>query len=679
MSNVSHQFSTRHLKTSLLDLSIQSQLSAQALWITILRFMGDMGEAKYENDFDEESTVKRINIMQKLTSTLSKATAKSKDFQDFLKHGDSERKLLSQTLRKKNKLPREVRQLIENSADLEQYQEWLNTRSSHVEKLHFIIGHGILREELRDEIFCHILKQLTNNPNSISFKKGWILLSLSIGCFPPSEKFELYLRQFIRSGPELYAPYCEDRLDRTIQNGPRKQPSSSLELKSCKTTEPIVVTINLMNEASVQLQIDSASTSEEVCIAIAKAINLRDLLGFSLFITIMNKVMTLGCEHQFIFDAISSCEQFAKEQGIPEKSVKWQLFLQKEMFLPWHNPTDDPIATDLIFHQIARGINYGDYICTSEKDIAMIAALSFYAEFGEKYEKETMLKKLPEYLPKSIYKLETAAQWEALASAAFIKCRCKRENLPKIAAKEDLVFYAKITWTLKFSRFFEVLKVDDAISDPMLNVFILAINWSGVYLIDSQEQVLVSFQLSSLKSNSNNFAFFQLELSFNEIANVTQKENDEAFTITTVSNEIMKFKSVDSPTIFKWLNYLLTQLKKKSTYAVAIQNFAKTAGDESYLTLKKGDLITLDQTGDAVMSSNTTWALGSANEQKGFFPIDSAYILPCIMPPRPEILQLFAKDSVKRSQPKSNYSTIQRQKMHTLRKFASDHFRPNIE
>jgi myosin VIIa len=152
------------------------------------------------------------------------------------------------------------------------------------------------------------------------------------------------------------------------------------------------------------------------------------------------------------------------------------------------------------------------------------------------------------------------------------------------------------------------------------------------------------------------------------------------FTITTITNEILKFQSLDSATIFKWLNYLLMQLKKRSTFAVALQKFSKTSTDESYLELKKGDLKTLDQTGEALMELNSTWALGSCNEQKGYFPIDSAYILPCIIPPKKEILELFVKDSVKaREKPKSNYNTIQRQKMHNLRRFASDNFRPNIE
>lgn len=128
------------------------------------------------------------------------------------------------------------------------------------------------------------------------------------------------------------------------------------------------------------------------------------------------------------------------------------------------------------------------------------------------------------------------------------------------------------------------------------------------------------------------------------------------------------------------MNYLLTQLKKRSTFAVAIQKFSKSSSDESYLELKKGDLITLETPGEALMNSNSTWALGSCNEQKGFFPIDSAYILPCIVPPKKEILELFVRDSVKqRMQPKSAYNTIQRQKMYNLKKYAADNFRSNIE
>lgn len=52
-----------------------------------------------------------------------------------------------------------------------------------------------------------------------------------------------YLRNFLRNAPGGYAAYCEERLQRTQQNGSRSQPPCWAELKAIKTKKPILLPV----------------------------------------------------------------------------------------------------------------------------------------------------------------------------------------------------------------------------------------------------------------------------------------------------------------------------------------------------------------------------------------------------------------------------------------------------
>lgn len=75
--NTNHHYSKKPLKGPLLELpSPMDKIAAQALWVTILRFMGDLAEPKYVDD-----KIDNMPVMMKLSGTLGRAFQKSKEFE----------------------------------------------------------------------------------------------------------------------------------------------------------------------------------------------------------------------------------------------------------------------------------------------------------------------------------------------------------------------------------------------------------------------------------------------------------------------------------------------------------------------------------------------------------------------------------------------------------------------
>uniref|UniRef100_A0A8C0FM94 Myosin VIIB n=1 Tax=Bubo bubo TaxID=30461 RepID=A0A8C0FM94_BUBBB len=472
-----------------------------------------------------------------------------------------------------------------------------------------------------------------------------------------------YLLNFIHHGPTGYAPYCAERLRRTYVNGARTEPPSWLELQATKQKKPIMFNVTLMNGQSITVPADSASTAKEICQFIADKTKLKDVFGFSLYIAVFDKVWSLGGGRDHVLDAISQCEQLVKERGTHERNAPWRLYFRKEIFTPWHNSQEDPISTDLIYHQVIRGIRFGEYRCEKEEDLVEIGAKYCYIQFGDSIHNELVEKVLHDCIPVKQLKSKPLEKWVSLITYAHAKAPYTQDRLSCQTVKEQLVDFARFQWPLLFSRFFEVTKF----SGPSLpkNHFIVAINWKGICFLDESEKRL-------------------LELTFPEITGIHTNRAVKSFgqscTLITLRAEEFVLTSVNSVVIAELVVMFLEGLKERSRFAVAMHE-KKSQEDPAILSFKKGDLLIFTE--DKRLDANSGWicAQNERTSKTGNVFLEEIYIIPSLTKPSSQVLSLLMMSPDQRRTASQNSYMDEpdeedlKVKPYTLEEFSYEHFR----
>ncbi|XP_012891930.1 PREDICTED: uncharacterized protein LOC106001376 [Dipodomys ordii] len=89
-------------------------------------------------------------------------------------------------------------------------------------------------EQLRDEMYCQVIKQVTGHPQPERCVRGWSFLSLLAGFFLPSTTLMPYVTKFLQdSGPnQELARSSQEHLQRTVKYGGRQQLPLPGEMKA---------------------------------------------------------------------------------------------------------------------------------------------------------------------------------------------------------------------------------------------------------------------------------------------------------------------------------------------------------------------------------------------------------------------------------------------------------------
>ncbi|XP_042312854.1 unconventional myosin-VIIa [Sceloporus undulatus] len=373
-----------------------------------------------------------------------------------------------------------------------------------------------------------------------------------------------------------------------------------------------------------------------------------------------NGILRPGLRSLFHMDEIYSDLPTATQN--PSKSSHARGWILVSLCVGCFAPSEicQDLSSYLVFHLFR-------FFYIQEEDLAELASQQYYVDYGSEMVLERLLNLIPSYIPdREITPSKTIEKWAQFIIAAHKKGIYTQKRTDPKKVKEEVVDFARFKWPLLFSRFYEAFKF----SGPSLpkNDVIVAVNWTGVYFVDEQEQVL-------------------LELSFPEITAVSSsrggKLQGQSFTLANIKGDEYTFTSNNAEDIRDLVVTFLEGLRKRSKYVVTLQDNPNPMGEDSgFLSFLKGDLIILDQdTGENVMNSGWANGVNERTKQKGDFPTDSVYVLPTVTMPPLEVVALVTmtpdqRQDVIRTAQLVMSDSEERMKPYTLEEFSYDYFRP---
>ncbi|XP_060109014.1 myosin XVB [Heteronotia binoei] len=170
------------------------------------------------------------------------------------------------------------------------------------------------KENLRDEVYCQIIKQITENPNKDSCHQGWQVLSLLTGYFLPSSTLMPYATKYLQqASSDITSPCsemartCHSNLRKLVMYGRRQHLPFRVEMEALlKGRTSRRVSINLPGDQRYDTRIKTFTVAAEVVKEISEQIGVTDPEEMEEFAIIASKddgkVVQPLCQKDYVHD-----------------------------------------------------------------------------------------------------------------------------------------------------------------------------------------------------------------------------------------------------------------------------------------------------------------------------------------------------------------------------------------
>ncbi|KAK5851396.1 hypothetical protein PBY51_002194 [Eleginops maclovinus] len=261
-----------------------------------------------------------------------------------------------------------------------------------------IILLGKEKEMLRDEIYCQVIKQTTNNPAKSFCTLGWRLLNLMTGFFPCSDTLQPFVTWHLQEISEDYQhPYqelacvCMENLQRSLTFGGRRNIPSHVEMDAIlagKTSRRFP--IQLPGEVEFTIKIRSFSLAGEAVAEFCKEMGILNLSETKEYSILANQrpdgmVRPLHAE-EYLFDFLLDNSSIF----LSLRRVMWRspLTFSSDLYVGFHY---QQLLADYLSGRLL--------LAPADSSVKQIAQLSALQHLAQGRQGPPSLSEMKEYLP----------------------------------------------------------------------------------------------------------------------------------------------------------------------------------------------------------------------------------------------------------------------------------------
>lgn len=378
-----------------------------------------------------------------------------------------------------------------------------------------IIGYGIEREELRDEIFVQCIRQATNNPNGEWSERIWLLLCLAIVSFQPSKLLYKYFHSFLRKNLALegklkqYVQWCMDNCN-NVKVTCREFPPSSVEIAAMRRLGTIVCRFFFLDGRTKAIDVHPTDTAGDASRKLAERLGLRTLEGWAIYQNRSDGEVHVRA-HYYLYDVIAAWEQKQLKlgttgTGFPTLSRRGtsttlgsgdnRFIFKRRLFRSNRELSQDPVEVNLLYAQAVHSVVKCDDFPVTEKVALQLAGLQGQVALGDPKDNNKLeyYTDIDTYLPYRISRARGDDVWVPIIAQAHKQYGAGRSELTAKALYLSCVMQYPLYGTTMFQVTYRGYW-------SYGNSLILGVNCEGLMLIKPDDKfVLNEYRYQEIES-----------------------------------------------------------------------------------------------------------------------------------------------------------------------------------